>query len=140
MTVLAWLYVLNLKDSQSTQTPIRRPILINGYNNNNNNNNNNNTVDCIYPWTHSCKTCFRMTSNVWASGVKVWSFPAQMWSIVLNDFRNCTLIFAQLLRKNNPAQVLSLDSAKSFKVGCLSDNFFLSCWLESSSLWAVSRS
>ena len=29
---------------------------------------------------------------------------------------------------------------KSLKVGHLSDNFFLFCWLESSFLWAVSRS
>ena len=73
------------------------------------------TIDCIYPWTHPCKTCFHMTSNVWVSGVKLSSFPAQMWSVVLNDFWNCTLIFAQLLRKNNPAQVLSLDSANRWK-------------------------
>ena len=26
------------------------------------------------------KTCFQMTSNVCVSGVKLWSFPAQMWS------------------------------------------------------------
>ena len=37
-------------------------------------------VDCIYPWTHARKTCFQVTSNVWVSGVKLWSFPAQMWS------------------------------------------------------------
>ena len=39
-----------------------------------------NTVDCIYPWTHTLKTCFHVTSNFWVSGVKLWSFPAQMWS------------------------------------------------------------
>ena len=75
----------------------------------------NHTVDCIYPWMHSCKTYFHMTSNVWVSGVKLRSFAAQMWSVVLNDFRNCTLIFAQLLRKNNPAYVLSLNSANRWK-------------------------
>ena len=72
------------------------------------------TVNCIYPWTHSCKTSFHVTSNVWVSGVKLWSFLAQM-CVVLNDFWNCTLIFAQLLRKNNPAQVLLLDSTNRWK-------------------------
>ena len=38
------------------------------------------TVDCIYPWTHSHKTCFHMTSNVCVSGVNLWSFPTLMWS------------------------------------------------------------
>ena len=38
------------------------------------------TVDCIYPWTHAHKTCFHVTSNVWGSGVKLWSLPTQMWS------------------------------------------------------------
>ena len=38
------------------------------------------TVDCIYPCMHACKTCFHMTSNVRVSGVKLRSFPAQMWS------------------------------------------------------------
>ena len=38
------------------------------------------TVDSIYPWTHALKTCFHVTSNVWVSGVKLWSFPAQIWS------------------------------------------------------------
>ena len=74
-----------------------------------------NTVNCIYPWTHLRKTCFHVTSNVWVSGVKLWSFPAQMWSVVLSDFWNSTLIFAQLLRKNNSAEVLSLDSANGWK-------------------------
>ena len=32
------------------------------------------------PLTHSRKTCFHVTSNVWASGVKRSSFPAQLWS------------------------------------------------------------
>ena len=40
-----------------------------------------NTVDCIYLWMHSCKTCFHVTSNVWVSDVKLWSFPVQMWSV-----------------------------------------------------------
>ena len=39
------------------------------------------TVDCIYPWALTCKTCFQVTSNVWVSGVKLWSFPAHMWSL-----------------------------------------------------------
>ena len=39
-----------------------------------------NTVDCIYPWTHSRKTCFHVTSNVWVSGVKLSSFPTPLWS------------------------------------------------------------
>ena len=38
------------------------------------------TVDCIYPWTHSYKTCFHMTSNIYVSGIKLWSFPTLMWS------------------------------------------------------------
>ena len=38
------------------------------------------TVDCIYPWTYSRKTCFHVTSNVRVSGVKLSSFPAQLWS------------------------------------------------------------
>ena len=33
-----------------------------------------------YRWTHGRKTCFHVTSNVWVSGVKLWSFPTQMWS------------------------------------------------------------
>ena len=45
-----------------------------------------NTVNCIYPWTHPCKTCFHVTSNVWVSGVKLSSFHAQMWSVVHNKF------------------------------------------------------
>ena len=61
------------------------------------------------------KHVFNVTSNVWVSGVKLWCFPAQMWSVVLNDFINCTLIFAQLLRKNYPAYVLSLISANRWK-------------------------
>ena len=32
------------------------------------------TVDCIYPLRYPRKTCFRVTSNVWVSGVKLWSF------------------------------------------------------------------
>ena len=48
--------------------------------------------------------------------------------------------FSQLLKNNNPAQVLLLDSANRLKVGHLFDNFFLSCWLKTSSLWAVPRS
>ena len=35
---------------------------------------------CIYPWMHSRRTCFHVTSNVWVSGVKLSSFPAQPWS------------------------------------------------------------
>ena len=33
-------------------------------------------IVCIYLWTHSHKTCFQLTSNIWVSGVKLWSFPA----------------------------------------------------------------
>ena len=43
-------------------------------------------------------------------------------------------IFTKLLEKSNSAQVLSLDSANHLKVGRLSDNFFLSCSLKTSSL------
>ena len=39
------------------------------------------TVDCIYLWTLALKTCFQMRSNVRVSGVKLWSFPAQMWNL-----------------------------------------------------------
>ena len=38
------------------------------------------TVDYIYLWRHARKTCFHMRSNVQVSGVKLWSFLAQMWS------------------------------------------------------------
>ena len=41
---------------------------------------NSTTADCIYPWTHSRKTCFHVTSNVWVSGVKLSSFHAQLGS------------------------------------------------------------
>ena len=40
-----------------------------------------------------------------------------MWSVVLNDSWNCTLIFAQLLRKNNLAQVFSLNSPQIVESG-----------------------
>ena len=46
-----------------------------------------NTVNCIYLWMHAHKTCFHVTSNVWVSGVKLWSFPAQMWTFT---FRHCS--------------------------------------------------
>ena len=33
------------------------------------------TVDCIYPWTHSRKTCFHVTSNVWVQVSNFQVFP-----------------------------------------------------------------
>ena len=37
-----------------------------------------NTIDCIYPWMLALKTCFHVTSNVFVSGVKLWSFPPKL--------------------------------------------------------------
>ena len=37
------------------------------------------TVNCIYAWTLAQKTCSQVTSNVYVSGVRLWSFPAQKW-------------------------------------------------------------
>ena len=40
-------------------------------------------IDCIYPRTRHVKTCFHVTSNVYVSGVKLWSFPAQTWAYLI---------------------------------------------------------
>ena len=41
------------------------------------------TVDCTYQWMHSIKTCFHVTSIVWVSGVKLWSFLTQSGIILV---------------------------------------------------------
>ena len=43
------------------------------------------TVGCIYPWTLALKTCFQLTSNVYVSGVKLWSFPTQTRACVISN-------------------------------------------------------
>ena len=44
------------------------------------------TDDCIYPWTLALKKRVPLTSNVYVSGVKLWSFPAQVAYVTSNVY------------------------------------------------------
>ena len=48
------------------------------------------TVDCIYPWTHSRKTCFHVTSNVRVLVSNIQGFTSKCEVLLLDTGPHCS--------------------------------------------------
>ena len=91
---------------------------------------------------HTPKTCFHMTSNVWVSGVKLWSFPAQKCEVLLLDTAQREDASNQQVRKFGLVTISTtgrgrwLCMAKQLSLGSIPSD----TWQENFKIWLLKLS